>query len=499
MQENTNKALIINSAILYVRLFFMTICGLLTTRFALKALGINDFGLFSLLGGIITFIAIFNTVMMSTSNRFISMAIGRNDINEINAQFNISLIIHTIIAAATLLIALPIGDIYIHYYLNYSGSIDTAINVFHFTVIGSIISFIGVPYNGLLIAKENFWISTITDIITHIFKLGVTILLLFYFKNKLQIYALTQGLITAIPTFIFFLYCKKIYPRYVKFRLVYEKEKYKEVLSFSGWIAYGAFATIGKSQGAQILVNSFFNTIMNTALGLANTVNGLLNTFSNSISQPIVPQITKSYAAKDKNRCDELLIISTKYTFLITFFISTPFLTNGEWIFSLWLGEVPPFVLVFTKLIIIDTLITSLNSGISSLIFAHGNIKLYQISINTLRLLAIVAAYIVLRMGCHAYSLFWTYIVFSLIIFFVGQMVLKKTLNYDNRILWQKSYIPSLSIIILFIPFLFLKFITIPILSIIVYQTILTILITSFGLSKSERKFIFRKLHLRND
>ncbi len=495
MQENTNKALIINSAILYARLFFMTICGLLTTRFALKALGVNDFGLFSLLGSIITFIAIFNTVMISTSNRFISVAIGRNDINEINTQFNISLIIHLIIAVVTLFIALPIGDFYIRSYLHYNGSIDTAIDVFHFTVIGSIISFIGVPYNGLLIAKENFWISTVTDIITHIFKLGITISLLYCFENKLLIYALTQGLITGIPTLIYFLYCQKVYPLYVTFKLVNEKEKYKEVFSFSGWIAYGAFATIGKSQGAQVLVNSFFNTIMNTALGLANTVNGLLSTFSNSISQPIVPQITKSYATKDKNRCDELLVMSTKFTFLVTLFISIPFLTNGEWIFSIWLGEIPPYVLVFTKLVIVDTLITSLNSGISSLIFAHGNIKLYQISINTLRLLSIIAAYIALKMGGPAYSLFWAYIVFSVIIFFVGQIVLNKTLHYDNRILWKKSYMPSLLVTILFAPFLFVKFISSPILSMVIYQMILTILIMTFGLSKSERKFILKKLH----
>lgn len=465
----------------------MTICGLLTTRFALKALGINDFGLFSLIGSIITFIAIFNTIMISTSNRFISVAIGKGNLKEINEQFNICLIIHVIIAIATLLIAIPIGDLYIQRYLNYDGDINVAIDVFHYTVIGSIISFVGVPYNGLLIAKEKFLVFSLTDVLTHIFKLGVTISLLYCFNDKLLIFAFTQGLITAIPTLVYYIYCKKKFPYIVRFSVPHDKQKYKDVCSFSGWVAYGAFATIGKSQGAQVLVNAFFTTIMNTALGLANTVNGLLGTFSNSISQPIAPQIVKSYSAGNKSRCDDLLIISTKYTYLVTFLISAPFLTNANWIFTMWLGEVPLYALDFTKLIIIDTLLTSLNSGISNLIFASGKIKLYQISINTLRLLSIVIAYVVLYSGYPPQSLLWTYIIFSLIIFFVSQFVLHSTLNYNNIILWRNSYLPSLFVSLFFVPYLFINFNFHPIIDIAISEIYLILLIFIFGLSNRER------------
>lgn len=488
MKENTNKAIAINSVILYAKLFVMTICGLLTTRFALQALGVDDFGLFSVLGSIISFIAIFNTVMISTSNRFISVAIGKGDIIYINEQFNICIVIHITLALLTILVAIPLGDLYIYKYLKYSGDIGTAVHVFHFTVIGSIISFIGVPYNGLLIAKEKFLVFSITEVLTHIFKLGVTFSLLYCFNEKLLIFAFTQGFITAVPTLIYHVYCKRQYPEIVKFTIPRNTQKYMEIFSFSGWVAYGAFATIGKSQGAQILVNSFFNTVMNTALGLANTVNGLLGTFSNSIAQPIMPQITKNYASGNYSRCDDLLVMSTKYTFLVTLFISIPFLTGAEWIFSLWLGNVPPYVLDFTKLVIVDTLITSLNSGISNIIFASGKIKLYQVSINTLRLLSIVAAYMVLKLGGPAHSLLWAYILFSIIIFFVGQWVLYHTLNYDNRILWKRSYIPSFVIFVLAVPLLNFQLCTIPFVNIVFVESYLFILIICFGLSKSEKR-----------
>lgn len=490
MKENTNKAIAINSIILYAKLFVMTICGLLTTRFALQALGVNDFGLFSVLGSIISFIAIFNTVMISTSNRFISVAIGKGHSKYINEQFNICIVIHIAIALFTLFLAIPLGDLYIYKHLNYSGDIDTAVDVFHFTVIGSIISFVGVPYNGLLIAKERFLVFSITEVLTHIFKLAVTFSLLYCFDEKLLIFAFTQGFITAVPTLVYYIYCKRQFSEIVKFNIPRNSRKYIEIFSFSGWVAYGAFATIGKSQGAQILINSFFNTMMNTALGLANTVNGLLGTFSNSIAQPIMPQITKNYASGNYSRCDDLLVMSTKYTFFVTLFISTPFLSGAEWIFYLWLSNIPPYVLDFTTLIIIDTLITSLNSGISNMIFASGKIKLYQISINTLRLFSIFAAYIVLKFGGPAQSLLGAYILFSIIIFFIGQWVLHHTLRYDNTILWKRSYIPSFVILLLLIPFLIFKIWTNSIVNIVFVESYLFVLILFIGLSKSERSKI---------
>lgn len=491
MQENTNKAIAINSLIMYAKLFIMTICGLLTTRFALKALGVNDFGLFSVLGSIITFIAIFNTVMISTSNRFISVAIGKGDLDFVKEQFNICRVIHIGIAILTVIIAIPLGDYYINHNLQYDGDISKAVDVFHFTVIGSIISFIGVPYNGLLIAKEKFVVFSITEVLTHIFKLAVTFSLLYCFEEKLLIYAFTQGAITAVPTLVYHIYCKRNYPEILVFEFPRNRNKYNEIFSFSGWVAFGAFATIGKSQGAQILVNLFFNTVMNTALGLANTVNGLLGSFANSIAQPIMPQITKSYANGNMNRCSELLVMSTKYTFLVTLFISAPFLSSADWIFSLWLGNVPPYVLDFTTLVIVDTLITALNSGISNLIFASGKIRLYQISINTLRLCSIIAAYFVLKMGGPANSLLWAYITFSIIIFFVGQAVLHKSLHYDNTMLWRKSYIPSISIVFLSMPIFILKLPIQPMFCICLKEMYLLVIIVCVGLTRKERNSLF--------
>lgn len=493
MQENTNKIIAFNTLVLYIRLAFNAITTLIATRFALKALGVDDYGLYSVIGSIISFMSIFNTVMLSTSNRFIAVAIGKGDAKEINEQFNINLLIHIVIAILTLVISLPIGDWYIHRYVNYDGDFNLALRVFQFSILGSALSFISVPYNGLLMAKEKFWVFSSTDIVVHILKMLLAISLLYYFENKLLVYSIGMALCISLPVIVYYLYCKKVFPEIVKFFFSRNRAKYKEVFSFSGWVAYGAFATVGRSQGAALLVNNFFNTVMNAALGIANQAHALVSTFANSITQPLAPQITKNYASGNYERCFRLFVLSNKLAYLSVLVTSSPFLIAPEWILSVWLGSVPDFAVSFIILVTIDTLVQSLNSGISNLIFASGRIALYQLVINTLRLTAIFFGYLVLKSGVPAYYLYYAYIGVSVVVFFVMQSILHKTIGFDNSILWKKSYLPSLAVTVLFVPScFFLSFIP-PFLRILLVLAYLSILILFIGFTRSERTYLFDK------
>ena len=485
-----NKKIAKNSLILYVRLFIVSVCSLFTTRYALQALGVDDFGLFSVVGSIIVFMAIINTMMVSTSTRFITVALGRGDIQDVNKQFNVNLIIHIAIAIITLLFAIPLGELYIHKFINYNGDIGNAIMVYRISLIAAVISFIGVPYNGLLMAKEKFIVFCSRDVFTAIAKLVVAILLVYYFENKLFVYALTLGIATAYPTLAFIIYCRKHYPKITKFKWVKDRKMYKEVFSFSVWIGYGAIASIGKQQGAALIINLFFNTVMNTALGIANTVNQLITMFSQNISRPIAPQITKSYAAGNMDRCYSLMVMTSKYSFLLMLFISAPFLVEPEWILGLWLGNVPNYTITFLTLMIIDALINTLNMGISEVINAKGDIKFYQISVNTTMLISIVGAYFVLKAGYPPYSLFIVYIIFNIIIFFVRQFVLNKTVNFNNMILLKGAYLPSLAVTALLSPWFFIKSTFTPLVTLILMYVFLFAVVIFVGLNPSERRFI---------
>ena len=498
MKENSNKILVVNSIILYIRLVITAVCGFLSTRFALQALGIVDFGLFSVIGSIITFISIINTIMVSTSHRYIAVAVGKGNANDANKIFNICFKIHAYVAITTLVLALPLGLLYIYYVLNYDGELFNAVFIYLVSVLASIISFLMVPFQGLLTAKERFFVFCIPDIISSILRLILSYLLIFFFDDKVIVYSSFMAFTLLYPSFIYIRYCKKNYSEIVSFKKVDDNDMLKEILGFSTWVGYGAVAYVGKSQGASIVVNAFFNTIMNTALGIANSICSIIGLFAKSIAQPIDPQITKAYATGNTERCNQLLIVSTKITFLVVFFISSPFFVDCHYILALWLGDVPPHAVAFTLLVIIDTLVDSLNSGIKSIIFASGDIKLFQIVPSTLKLLAIVAGYVVLSMGYSPQYLLYAYILFSVFVFVANQWILNKVLGYDNWLLIKNSYIPSCLVVILYLPYLLFNLDIHPLFDIIISSIYLLIILYVVGLSSCERKringFVLKKV-----
>ena len=206
MQENTNKAIAYNSLILYCSLAITSVCGLFNTRYSLMALGVDDFGLFSVLGGIIAMIDVVNTIMVATTTRFMAVAIGKGDSIAINKQFNINRNLHIAVAIITLLIAFPIGDWYVHTHINYAGDISNAMMVFSISLVASVITFLAVPYNGLMRAKENFLTPSIISVVSTIAKLIFVILLCHFFTHKLFLYALFTGILTAYPTLVNIIY-----------------------------------------------------------------------------------------------------------------------------------------------------------------------------------------------------------------------------------------------------------------------------------------------------
>lgn len=490
MKENTNKAIAVNSVILYTRLLIVSICGLLYTRFSLQALGANDYGIFSVVACIITFATIINTVMIVTSNRYMAIAIGKGDENECCHTFNINLVIHICIAILTILIALPLGHIYISHHINYQGDLSNVYWIFNISIVASAISFISVPYNGLLLAKEKFIVFCSTDVFTSIFKLFFTYLLIDHFEHKLIIYALITAFMTAFPTFTFWGYCKHCYPGITHFTLVKNWNRYWEVIKFSVSIAYGALAIIAQTQGSALLINFFFNTAMNAGLAVATSVSNILQTFANNAQKSISPQVVKSYATNNISRCIHLVCISSKLTFCSMLFVSLPFLLIPETIFGLWLKHIPPFAITFTRLLIINMLVNSINAGLSDYVFATGKIKIYQVTTNTLIVLSVIVGYFSLKGGMPSEYLFYIYIVFSLIVSVARPIIIRHISTFNIHALVVESYVPALTISILCLAVWPLKSILNQWLLIVVSYLYLSILIYFIALRKNERKKI---------
>lgn len=457
MQENSNKSIAINSIVMYIRLALVSVCGLLYTRFGLQALGVVDYGMFAVVGGMVALMAISNSIMISVSNRFIAVAVGKGDADGVNKAFNVNLVIHFLIAVATVLLAIPIGHWYITHYVNYAGNIRDVYLVCDISIVASAISFIGVPYNGLLLARERFFVYCSTDVGAALLKLVVTWLLIDHFEHKLLIYALTMAVMTAYPTFVFISYCRRHFPDIVRFRLVRDLQSYWTVLKFSFAVGIGTLMGMIKLQGTQLIINVFFSTTVNSAIAVANAVNQLIQMFANNISKSIAPQIYKSHATADEDRYTYLVCLSSRMTYLVMLMISLPFLLIPETLFGLWLKEIPEGTLMFSRLMIIDILIVSLNSGIVDLIFASGRIYLYQIVVNILVAASVILGFLCVRAGFGGESLFYCYMFFSVIIFFTRPIIMLRVVKFHIPTLIKDSYLPVFFVTLLTAPVFLLR------------------------------------------
>lgn len=495
MQENSNRSIAINSIVMYIRLAIVSVCGLLYTRFSLQALGVVDYGMFAVVGGMVALMAISNSIMISVSNRFIAVAVGKGDIEATNRAFNVNLVIHILIAVSVVLLAIPLAHWYITRYVNYAGDMRNVYLVCDISIIASAISFIGVPYNGLQLARERFFVYCSTDVGAALLKLVVTWLLIDHFEHKLLIYALTMAFMTAYPTFIFILYCRHCFPEIVRFRIVRDLNAYWHVLKFSFGVGIGTLMGMIKLQGTQLIINVFFTTTVNSAIAVANVVNQFIQMFANNISKSIAPQIYKSYAADNEDRYTYLVCLASRLTYLVMLMISLPFLLIPETLFDLWLDEIPDGTLTFSRLMIIDILIVSLNSGIVDLIFASGKIYLYQITVNILIAISVLAGFVAVKSGFGGESLFYCYMIFSAVIFFIRPVIMLRVVHFNISSLIKDSYLPVFYVTLLTAPaFLLRCHINAWILIFIAMLWYLAVVWLT-GLNKAERHLIINYAH----
>jgi len=497
MQLN-NRLILSNSVILYVRLIVVSLIGLIVTRIILKNLGITDFGIYTVIGGVVSLVGFINTVMLSSSNRYIAFEIGSGSTKSIKKIFNICINIHGAIAIIAILIGEAIGEWYIRNYINLPiGKLVEALWVYRLSLLGSVISFIGVPYIGLLLAKEKFLVFCTVDILNSLCKLIISYCIAYSSSERLVTYAVLMSFVITLPTFIYFIYCRKKYIDLVRYKFYKKWVDYKEIFDFSVWVAYGALAYVGKIQGAALIINFFFGAVLNSALGIANSVNAIIVTFAGNVGKAITPQITKSYAAGNLKRTEDLVIADSKYTYFLLLIPAVPILLEIDYILNQWLIEVPPYTAIFIRLMIFDALLGALNAGVTDAIFASGKIKIYQLYINTISLLSLPIAYLLLRTGAEPYTLFYAYISVTLVCLFIRQFILYKVVKFNTKRLLINSYCPAIIVTITLLPLISLTKETIhPLFVILISILYLLIMIFLLGLNKKERNYIIDILNV---
>jgi O-antigen/teichoic acid export membrane protein len=451
--------------------------------------------------------AFLNTVMTSTTYRFIAFEMGKENTEGINRVFNTSLVIHICIALFVLFFVETAGVYYIKHFLNITADKQSdALFVLRLSTYATVISIFSIPYQGLVTAQEKFSTQATIEIIRSVLNFLVAITIMNFIGNRLRLYSFLILLASTIPSVLFFVYCKLKFREIVRWNLQRGIREYKEMLGYTGWLMFGTAAWVGQRQGSDLIINIFFGTLLNAALGIANQLNSIVLMFARNIGQAAIPQITKSVSSENSERTKTLVAYISKYSCFLFLLPALPIFLEINFLLKLWLGNYPPYAEIFCKLLIINALIESLSSGIPSVIMATGKVKYFMIIGGLISLISLPIAYMLFKIGFPPYTILLIYILNGTINLVVNQVLLKRIINFNVSFFMRTAYLKILYVLVLVTPLFFIhdlfpaglsRFI---IFSVIAVCWLITV-IYFVGIDKQEKNIIsqtFVKIFIRN-
>lgn len=495
-----NRKIFNNSLILYFRLLITSIIGLYSSRLILQELGISDFGLYGIIGGIIGLLNFLNSSMVSTSNRFIAVELGKRSEGNVNKIFNIVLVIHLILALFILIFGEIVGSWYIQNYLNIPTSkIADALYVLHFSLFSAVLATILVPFQGLLNAYEKFNVRTVFEITQSALNLLIIISMTFFAVNKLRLYALLVFILAMIIFFGYIVYLNLKFRNEIKWKLNSNTSDYRVVTGFFGWSMFYVLGASGSKQGGSLILNSFFGTGLNAAFAIAARVFDMVYSFVKNLNQAAIPQIMINFSSGKQEKSLNLIYNLSKFTFFIMYLISLPILLSIDSLLGLWLKNVPEYAAIFTSLMIIHGLVCCLESGFDAAIDSTGNIKKTKLYFNIIMLTTLPILYALYYFGFPPYSIVLITITAETTFLLVQLKILQKLLNLNITDYIKKTIIPVSIVVGATLPQIYLKtFFSNSLFSTAMFSSISVILTFSIifllGLNTTERKLVFTKI-----
>jgi O-antigen/teichoic acid export membrane protein len=399
MPPANNKRIAKNTVYLYIRMLITMLVTLYTSRVVLNVLGVEDFGVYNIIGGVVILFSFLNNAMSNATQRFLSYDLGKEDTFQLKKTFSMSITAHISISLLVFVLSETVGLWFINTHLNIPANRMNAANwVFQFTIMTFIINIIRVPYNASIIAYEKMSFFAYISIIEVLLKLLVVYLLLITDMDKLIFYSFLMFLVSFLVSIIYKEYCNKKFT-ICRYHFSWNKNLYVKLMSFSGWSMLGGIANIGAQQGANILLNIFSGVTSNAAFGIANQVSNAVYSFVSNFQLAFNPQIIKLYSVGDNNNLHKLMFRTSLFSYYLLLIIAVPFLINTETVLQLWLKNVPDYSVVFCQLMIIYYLIDSIQAPLWNAIYATGQIRTYQLWLSGLLILNIPLSYYLLRIG----------------------------------------------------------------------------------------------------
>lgn len=494
---SNNKRIAKNTIFLYIRMLVLMVVSLYTSRVVLAALGVEDYGIYNVVGGIVVLFTFINNAMITSTQRYLNYELGRNDLLQAKKVFSISLNIHILISLIVVLLAETIGLWLLNTTIQYPESREFAVQVtYQLSILTTCIKIIRAPYNATIIAYERMSFYAYLSIFEAVLQLGIVFMLMAYSADRLILYSILLCIVAIIVNLCYYAYCRNKF-EICQYTLYRDKSLYRQLLSFSGWSLFGGVANMGASQGLNMILNVFFGVTVNAAMGIASQVNSAVASFVHSFQTAFNPQIVKSYAAGDHGYFIKLILSTSKYSYLLLFILALPIYICCPEVLCVWLTEVPDFAVSFCRLMLIFALLDALQGPLWYSVQATGKIKTYQILMSFMILSNLPIAYVCLKMGYSPNSVLVVRCIINLATLFVRMWYLNRlykfpVMEFVNGVILRIVPITAIAYLISYIPIEadtpLAKIVIIVALTLVANM----VLILSIGLNKDERVVVGR-------
>lgn len=391
------------------------VVSLYTSRVVLNALGVEDFGIWGVLGGIVAMFSFINSSLSSSIFRFLAHAIGTRDEEKINKTYSASIIVHIGLAILILILCETIGRWFLAEKLVVPDAKRAmSVVVFHIVIITSCISLLSVPFNSVIIAYERMSVYAYMSIIDVVFKLIIAYIVYVVPTNKLIWYAVMMLTTTLLVLVFYYLYVK-IKFKNLRFQQVKDSVLFKSLLGFSGWSIVGNLAYVGYTQGLNMLINMFFGPVVNAARSISLQIEQTVRKFVGDFQTAVNPQIIKNYAQNELDQMHLLIMRGSKFSLYLLFLFALPIMLETDTILLLWLKQVPEHTVAFCRIMFLVIALETISNSVGIGIVATGNIKYLHIIVGSILLLIVPISYFVLKAGAPAESVFIVYLLVEII------------------------------------------------------------------------------------
>lgn len=416
--------------------------SLFTVRVVLRTLGVVDYGIYNVIGGVVTSISFVSSVLANASQRFFSVELGKGDEKSLKKIFNQLVFVYAIVAFIVFILAETIGFWFLNAKMDIPVERMAAANwVYQFAIFSVLVSLMTSPFQSIIIAHERMNIYAYLSILDVILKLLIVYILVLFSFDKLQFYSVLMFISSLIVGLVYLIYSKHRFKE-TRFMWVWDKAGFRSVFGYSLWIMVGSFSNVINTQGINILLNLFFGPVANAAYAVGNQVRQAVVSFASNFYTATRPPIIKSYVQQDYSQTIKLFYFSSKIIFVFLYILIVPLFIGIEPILELWLGEVSVYMPNFVRLMLIYALVLSMSEPITTIVQAAGEVKKYHGIVDIFTLTTLPIAYLIFKLGGSVYWGFGVPIIVFLIAHIIRLLILKSFYTFSLSLYASKVVIP---------------------------------------------------------